>query len=102
MNRNISVQAYLPQHIVAWLDNQAKQAQVSRSHWVSSVLLDLFQGQDLRDEARANAVRMQRQLTFAMCALDGLLDGHPDPTLRERVHDAYRRKVERERLGAGE
>lgn len=102
MTRNVSVQTYLPPHVVAWLDNEAKQAEVSRSHWVASVLIDLFQGQELRVETRARAARMQQHMTFATCALDGLLTMSSDPTLRDRVHTAYKKKIERERQEAGE
>jgi hypothetical protein len=93
MIRNVSVQAYLPTHVVAWVDSQAKLAKVSRSHWIASILLDLFQGQELREEGRAVAKRTDKQLTFIICAVDGLLALHPDATLRERVHKAYRKKV---------
>ena len=97
MKKNVSVQAYLPPHLAAWLDNEACKAHVSRSQWIGSVLLDLFQGQDLRDEARAAAKRMQRQLTFLICAVDGLLAEHPDKTLRDRAYEAFHAKVESQR-----
>jgi hypothetical protein len=51
----------------------------------------------MRDEARKNAEYVRRQLTFLTCAIDGLLAGHPDNALRERVHAAFRRKLEQER-----
>ena len=99
MNKNRSVQAYLPSHIVAWIDGKARRAKVIRSHWVATFLVDLFQGQEVREEARENALRVCRQLAFAMCALDGLLDAHPDPKLRKRVIEAFQNRVEREQLG---
>jgi hypothetical protein len=102
MTKNLSVQTYLPPHVVAWLDSEAKQAEVSRSHWVASVLIDLFRGQELRVETRTRAIRTQRLMTFATCALDGLLTMSSDPTLRDRVHQAYKKKIERERQEAGE
>ena len=102
MTKNISVQTYLPPHLVAWLDSEATKASVSRSHWIGSVMLDLFQGQDLREEARAAAKRMQRQLTFLICAVDGLLAEHPDKTLRDRAYEAFHAKVERQREGVAQ
>lgn len=63
-------------------------------------MTDLFQGQDVREEARENTRRIRRQLAFAMCALDGLLDAHPDPKLRQRVIEAFQNRVEREQLGS--
>ena len=66
----------------------------SRSQWIGAIVTDLFQGQDLREESRQNIELVKRNLTFMVCAVDGLLAGHPDPSLRARVHEAYRRKVE--------
>ena len=102
MKKNVSVQAYLPPHLAAWLDSEASKAHVSRSHWIGSVMLDLFQGQDLRDEARATTKRMQRQLTFLICAVDGLLAEHPDKTLRDRAYEAFHAKVESQREGGSQ
>lgn len=99
MNKNRSVQAYLLSHIVAWIDGEAKRAKVTRSHWVATFLTDLFQGQELREEARAPTLQIHRQLAFAMCALDGLFDAHPDPKLGLRVIVAFQIGVEREQLG---
>ncbi|MEQ1496199.1 MAG: hypothetical protein ABL912_10640 [Novosphingobium sp.] len=100
MNKNRSVQAYLPSHIVAWIDGEARRAKVTRSHWVATFLTDLFQGQEVREEARAKTFQIRRQLAFAMCALDGLLEAYSDPTLRQRVNEAFRNRVEREHLGS--
>jgi hypothetical protein len=66
----------------------------SRSQRIGSIVMDLFQGQELRAESRRNFEFIERHLAFAMCALDGLLAEHPDHTLRERVREAYRRKAE--------
>jgi hypothetical protein len=97
MSRNVSIQSYLPEHIAAWVQNEAARSGQSRSHWIGSILYDLFQGQDLRDENRQNIEFIKRQLTFIAFALDGLLLEHPDHTLRDRVRDAFRRKMEPER-----
>lgn len=100
MNKNKAVQAYLPSHIVAWIDGEARRAKATRSQWIATFMTDLFQGQDVREEARENTRRIRRQLAFAMCALDGLLDAHPDPKLRQRVIEAFQNRVEREQLGS--
>lgn len=100
MNKNRSVQAYLPSHIVAWIAGGARRAKDTRSHWVATFLTDLFQGQEVRKDARPQTLQIRRQLAFAMCALDRLIDAHPDPKLRQRVIDAFRIRVEREQLGS--
>ena len=102
MTRNVSIQTYLPDHVAAWVQNEAARSGQSRSHWIGSILYDLFKGQDLRDESRQNIEFIKRQLTFIACAVDGLLAEHPDDTLRERVRDAFRRKMETSERGRGE
>ncbi len=99
MNKNKSVQAYLPSHIVAWIDGEARRAKVTCNHWVATFLTDLFQGQEVREEARAQTLHIRRQQAFAMRSLDGLLEAHSDPTLRKRANEAFRNRVEREHLG---
>jgi hypothetical protein len=93
MPRNVSIQTYLPKHVAAWVQNEATHAKQSRSQWIGAIVTDLFQGQDLREENRQNIELIKRNLTFMVCAIDGLLAGHADPTLRARVHEAYRRKA---------
>ena len=90
MTRNVSIQTYLPKHVAAWVQNEATRAKQSRSQWIGSIVTDLFQGQEFREEGRKH---IQRQLAFIAVALDGLLLEHPDKTLRSRVHNAHRRKV---------
>jgi hypothetical protein len=102
MGRSISVQTYLPPHVADWVGDEAGRVNLSRSLWIGKMILDLYQGQEMRDEARKNADHIRRQLTFIICALDGLLATHPDPALRERVHEAYARKVEQTKQGRGQ
>ena len=97
MPSNIPVQTYLPPHIADWVGDEAARVQLSKSLWIGNMIIDLYRGQEMRDEARKNAEKVRKQLTFITCALDGLLAANPDPTLRERVHAAFRRKLEQER-----
>jgi hypothetical protein len=93
MTRNVSIQTYLPPHIAAWVDAEAARARTSRSFWIANILTDLFQGQELRDAGQEQAAFLRKNITFVACGVDGLLAGHPDHTLRKRVHDAYHRKL---------
>ena len=97
MARNIPVQTYLPPHIADWVGDEAARVQLSKSLWIGNIIIDLYRGQEMRDEARKNAEKVRKQLTFITCALDGLLAANAEPTLRERVHAAFRRKLEQER-----
>ena len=93
MKSNVPLQAYVPGNIAAWVEGQARKAAVSRSQWLGTVLADLYEGR-VRDEAlRKGQAQLHRQLVFVTCALDAMLASHPDPALRERVHEAFRRKV---------
>ena len=52
MTRNVSIQTYLPKHVAAWVQDEANRAKQSRSQWIGAIVTDLFQGQELREEAR--------------------------------------------------
>jgi hypothetical protein len=99
MTRNVSIQTYLPPQIAAWVDAEAVRARTSRSLWIANILTDLFQGQELRDEGREQATFLRKNITFVACGVDGLLAGHPDHTLRQRVHEAYQKKVSQAQQG---
>ena len=93
MKSNVPVQAYVPCTIAAWVEGQARKAGTSRSHWIGKVLTDHYEGHVRDDALRPGQERLIRQMTFTICALDGLLAGHPDGALRERVHAAFKAKV---------
>lgn len=99
MSRNISIQTYLPPHIAAWVDAEAARARTSRSLWIANILTDLFQGQELRDEGREQAAYLRKHVTFLTCGVDGLLAGHQDRTLRQRVHYACQKKLAQAQAG---
>lgn len=95
MTRNVSIQTYLPKHVAAWVQDEAIRAKQSRSQWIGAIVTGLFQGQELRKEARQNAEFIKRRLVFIMSALYGLLLTHPDATLRTEVHEAHRRQLDK-------
>ena len=51
MTRTVSIQTYLPQHLAAWVEEEARFAKQSRSQFIGAILTDLFQGQELRADA---------------------------------------------------
>jgi len=102
VTRNVSIQTYLPNHVAAWVQNKTTRAKQSRSKWIGSIVTELFQGQEFREEGRKNLEHIQRQLALIAVALDGLLLEHPDKTLRSRVHDAHRRQVRQPELEWGQ
>lgn len=95
MTRNVSMQTYLPKHVAAWVQEEATHAKLSRSQWIGAIVTYLFQGQELRQEARQNAEFIKRRSVFIMCALDGLLLAHSDATLRTKVHQAHKRQLDK-------
>lgn len=66
MTRNVSIQTYLPKHVAAWVQDEATRAKQSRSQWIGAIVTDLFQGQELREEARQNAEFIKRLRTPAI------------------------------------
>lgn len=95
MTRTISLQTYLPHHPAAWVEQEARFAKQSRSQFIGTILTDLFQGQELRAEARQIAAFIKRRLVYLTCAVDGLLSVHPDPKLRMTIHEAYTKQLDK-------
>jgi hypothetical protein len=61
------------------------------SEWVRILLADAIMEAG-PSGLGASVDRIARQSVFLMVGIDGLLAGHSDPGLRERVHHAYARK----------
>jgi hypothetical protein len=44
MARNIPVQTYLPPHVADWVGDEAARVKLSKSLWIGSMIIDLYQG----------------------------------------------------------
>ena len=92
MYRDRRFQTYVTPILEAWINELARERQVS----VSIVICDCVHAAWQRDtEDTIRPVNdPARQRLFATIALDALLMSHPDETLRERTVAAYHRKLE--------
>ena len=99
MDRQISLQTYVPRAISAWVRKRAKERRVSVSVAARDMLVDAWNAENIAADKPAG-LDPDRQNLFITVALDALLAGHADPGLRRKTHDAYHRKLTR--LGLSE
>ena len=92
MYRNHRFQTYVTPVLEAWINEQARERQVSASIIICDCVHAAWK-RDTEDSLRP-ANDPARQLLFATIALDALLMANPDETLRERAVAAYHRKLE--------
>ena len=99
MDRQISLQTYVPRAISAWVRERARERRVSVSVAVRDMLVDAWNTENIAADKSAG-LDPDRQNLFITVALDALLAGHSDPQLRRKTHDAYHRKLTRLGLAA--
>ena len=94
MTRQDRLQTFVSLPVGNWV----RQSAADQGESVSVFILDLIVAAWHRDNAakdRPVALDPARQNVFISVALDALLAGHPDASLRDRTHEAYRRRLER-------
>ncbi len=89
MTRRIPVQIYFAPDHVALIRQAASSDGIAMSSWVRRAALKAV---TLEQGDRSD--RAERDLTFAILALDGLLASNADGDLRDRVHLAFARKLD--------
>ena|GEM_PF-338233 len=94
MNKHISLQTYVPKALAVWVKSQADDRKVSVSIVVRDLLVDAWHAQNSAG-GKILPLDSQRQNIFISIALDALLAGHPDSSLRKRTLEAYHRKLAR-------
>ena len=94
MQRHHRFVTYVTPLIAEWIRKQAEERRVSASIVVCDCIFDAWQRATEAD-LRTPATDPVRQNIFITVALDALLAGHPDASLRDRTHEAYRRRLER-------
>lgn len=90
MPRPISLQVYVSPELAAQVRAAAASHDLAVSEWLRSTLR---QALDSAPNVGANGDllgKLYRQSLFAFVGLDALLSGHPDHTLRERAHTAWK------------
>jgi hypothetical protein len=101
MVRPSSLQIYVPRELCERARATASSHGVSVSEWVGALVRSACDEDDIPSRTDAAIERIARQSLFVMVGVDALLAGHPDPSLRERTHQAFARKLRQNGLPAG-
>lgn len=94
MKRNHCLQTYVTAQVDDWIKAQACERGVSSSIVVGDCIHDEWL-RDMEADFRTPATDPVCQNIFITVALDALLTYHPETDLRERVVDAYHRRLVR-------
>ena len=94
MKRKHCLQTYVTAQVDDWIKAQARERGVSSSIVVGDCIHDAWM-RDMETDLRTPATDPVRQNIFITIALDALLLHHSEADLRERVIDAYHRKLVR-------
>ena len=94
MKRNHCLQTYVTAQVDDWIKAKARERGVSPSIVVGDCIHDAWL-RDMEAHLRTPATDPVRQNIFITVALDALLTYHPETDLRDRVVDAYRRRLVR-------
>lgn len=100
MTRHDRLQTFVPLPVATWVRRQAADQRESVSIFIRDLIVAAWQ-RDNEVKDRPAGLDPARQGVFISVALDALLASHPDVTLRDRTHEAYRRRLERLGLPVG-
>lgn len=90
MPRPISLQVYVSSELAEQVRAAAEADGLGVSEWLRSQLKKTLANGPAGATDRGLLDKLYRQSLFAFVGLDALLSGHPDHTLRERTHTAWK------------
>lgn len=90
MPRPISLQVYVSPELAEQVRAAAEADGLAVSEWLRSQLKKVLTSGPIGTSEQALLGKLYRQSLFAFVGLDALLAGHPDHTLRERAHSAWK------------
>lgn len=90
MPRPISLQVYVSPELAEQVRAAAEADGLAVSEWLRSQLKRALANSPAGASDRGLLDKLYRQSLFAFVGLDALLSGHPDHTLRERAHTAWK------------
>ena len=90
MPRPISLQVYVSPELAEQVRSAAEADGLAVSEWLRSQLKRALANSPAGASERGLLDKLYRQSLFAFVGLDALLSGHPDHTLRERAHTAWK------------
>lgn len=94
MTRHDRLQAFVPLPVSTWVRQRAADQGESVSIFIRDLIVAAWQREN-EAKNRPAGLDPARQAIFISVALDALLASHPDASLRDRTHEAYRRRLER-------
>ena len=100
MPRPISLQVYVSPELAEQVRCAAAANGLAVSEWLRSQLKKALDGELTGAGDRGLLDKLYRQSLFAFVGLDALLSGHPDHTLRERAHTAWKARCKEVGIGA--
>ena len=100
MPRPISLQVYVSPELAEQVRCAAAANGLAVSEWLRSQLKKALDGELTSAGDRGILDKLYRQSLFAFVGLDALLSGHPDHTLRERAHTAWKARCKEAGIAA--
>lgn len=100
MPRPISLQVYVSPELAEQVRCAAAANGLAVSEWLRSQLKKALDGELTSAGDRGLLDKLYRQSLFAFVGLDALLSGHPDHTLRERAHTAWKARCKEAGIAA--
>ena len=101
MSKLVPIQTYVPVFIADWIADEADAVKVSKSYWVSDIIYSFYKEHKMDEGQRKDIEDIKRHTIFLGVGLDALLASHDDETLRDKVHDSFRRRLLK-MMGPGE
>ena len=100
MPRPISLQVYVSPELAEQVRCAAAANGLAVSEWLRSQLKKALDDELTGAGERGLLDKLYRQSLFAFVGLDALLSGHPDHTLRERAHTAWKARCKEAGIAA--
>lgn len=100
MPRPISLQVYVSPELAQQVRAAAEADGLAVSEWLRSQLKKALANGPAGATDRGLLDKLYRQSLFAFVGLDALLSGHPDHTLRERAHTAWKARCKEAGMAA--
>ena len=100
MPRPISLQVYVSPELARQVRAAAQADGLAVSEWLRSQLKRALASGPAGATDRGLLDKLYRQSLFAFVGLDALLSGHPDHTLRERAHTAWKARCKEAGMAA--
>ncbi|MCP5396062.1 MAG: hypothetical protein H6918_04910 [Sphingomonadaceae bacterium] len=94
MSRPVPIQVYVSPELAGRVRAVAANRDLSVSAWLRVLMIEACKHSEMTAEHAVSNGRLLRLNLFARVGIDALLAGHPDPTLRDRVHAIYARKCD--------